>query len=222
MEGEAAVDARRKKGPVRGEVLLDGLEGSTAPHDLRRFERPTPVIGVFPPKALSWQTMAAIIEDCRRHFHARQIVIRWHPSMLSTPRLDLLGDRSRVVESPRTASLPEVAEQCDWVVADENSNVHLPVLKLGIPTVAVKGLGLYPASRADLYGFVANRIVFPPVASIRDVDARALEAFFSECWPTRFKRYDASYLRSDEAVGSEVRRAIEAIAAGAAAKAAHA
>ena len=42
--------------------------------DARRFARPNPVIGIFPPKALSWPTLAAIIDDCRRHFGARQIV----------------------------------------------------------------------------------------------------------------------------------------------------
>ena len=75
---------------------------------------------------------------------------------------------------------PAVARQCDWVVADENSNVHLPVLKLGIPTVAVRNLGLYPESRSDLYGFAASGILFPPVRSIRDVRAEALVAFFSD------------------------------------------
>ena len=50
--------------------------------------------------------------------------------------------------------------------------MHLPVLKLGIPTIAVRNLGLYPESRSDLYGFVADGIVFPPLASIRDLDRR--------------------------------------------------
>jgi len=209
LEGEAAVHARRRKGPIKGEVLLAGMEGDSAPLDPRRFERTSPVIGLFPPKALSWPTLAAIIDDCRRHFRARQIVIRWHPSMLEPPRLGrLLGDLSEIVESPRTASLPDVARQCDWVIGDENSNVHLPVLKLGIPTVAVRSLGLYPASHSDLYGFVANGIVFPPVVSIRDVRADALIAFFSEDWPARFEQFDASYLRPHAAMGSEVRRVI--------------
>jgi hypothetical protein len=129
--------------------------------------------------------------------------------MLAPPRLaDVLADRSGIIESPRTASLPDVARQCDWVVGDENSNVHLPVLKLGIPTVAVRGLGLYPPSRSDLYGFAAAGIVFPPVTSIRDVKADALAAFFSERWPSRFAQYDASYLRSWGDIGSEVRTAI--------------
>ena len=100
-----------------------------------------------------------------------------------------------------------MARQCDWVIADENSNVHLPVLKLGIPTVAVTRLGLYPESRSDLYGFAANGVIFPPVSSIRDVQAEALIAFFSEGWPARFQQYDASYLRPQAAISGEVRRA---------------
>ncbi len=208
LEGEAAVEARRRKGAIKGSVLLAGIEGDSVPLDPRRFERPDPVIGIFTPKALSWPTFAAIIDDCRRRFRARQIVIRWHPSMLEPPRLaDSVGDLSGIVETPRTAALQDVALQCDWVIADENSNVHLPVLKLGIPTIAVRGLGLYPASRADLYGFIAGRIVFP-VQSVHDVQLDALIAFFSESWATRFARYDASYLRPQAGIGDEVRRAI--------------
>jgi hypothetical protein len=204
LEGEAAVLARRRKGPICGEVLLAGVEGDSAPLDPRRFTRTNPVIGIFTSKALSWPTLATIIDDCRRHFRARQVVIRWHPSMLGPPRL------VHVVSS-RTALLSDVARQCDWVIADENSNVHLPVLKLGIPTVAVKSLGVYPESRSDQYGFVANGIVFPPVMSIRDVQADAILAFFSESWAGRFEQYDASYLRPRGAIGSEVRRAIWAL-----------
>ena len=209
LEGEAAMDARRRKGPIRGEVFLAGIEGDSAPLDPRRFERTSPVIGVFPPKAISWPTLTEIIGDCRRHFRASKIVIRWHPSMLEPPRLaHFIKDRSGIVESPGTASLPDVARQCDWVVADENSNVHLPVLKLGIPTIAIRNLGLYPESRSDLYGFAANRILFPPVRSIRDVQADALTAFFSDCWQSRFEQYDAAYLRPVDAIGPHVRHAI--------------
>ena len=97
------------------------------------------------------------------------------------------------------------------MIADENSGVHLPVLKLGIPTVAVKGLGPYPESRSDLYGFFADGIILPPVSSVRDVQADALAAFFSEGWQARFEQYDASYLRPQSEIGGEVRREITAI-----------
>ena len=209
LEGEAEVQARGRKGPIRGEVVFAGLEGDSAPIDVSRFERPDPVVGIFTPKAVSWPTLSAIISDCRQHLHARQIIIRWHPSMIETPRLGhVLADRSGIVESAPTEAVWEVARRCDWVIADENSGVHLPVLKLGIPTVAIKHLGLYPQSRSDLYGLAANEIVFPPVTSIREVRIDSLAAFFSGQWPARFQRYDAGYLRSEKVIGSDVRRAI--------------
>jgi hypothetical protein len=120
----------------------------------------------------------------------------------------VLGDLTGVVESSPKATVWEVAVQCDWVIADENSGVHLPVMKLGIPTVAIKHLGLYPDSRSDLYGFAANDIVFPPVDSIRDVRAEALAGFFAGEWPARFQKYDAAYLRPETIIGAEVQRAI--------------
>ena len=166
-------------------------------------------VGVFTPKAINWATLAVVVKDCRQHLQARQIIIRWHPSMLEQPRLaQVLGDMTGVLESSANAAVWEVALQCDWVIADENSGVHLPVLKLGIPTLAVRHLGLYPESRSDLYGLVANGIVFPPVASIRDVSADALASFFSAGWPERFQAYDAGYLRPDAGIGGDVQRAV--------------
>jgi hypothetical protein len=212
LEGEAAVEARRRKGPITGAVLLAGIEGESVPVDTSRFCAARPAVGIFTPKAVAWPTLAAIIEDCRRHFHARQILIRWHPSMLERPHLtDWVPDRSGIVESAGASPLEEAARQCDWVIADENSNVHLPVLKMGIPTIAVKNLGLYPASRSDLYGFIANRIVFPPVTSVRDVSYEELRAFFGDGWARRFARYDVSYLQPGTTIGEEVRRAILAL-----------
>lgn len=223
LEGEQAVEARRVKGPIGGAVLLAGVEGESIPLDPRRLERRSPVIGIFPPKAFSWKAFAAIVDDCRAHYHARRIVIRWHPSMLESPRLaHHLPNRSDLVEYPGSASFAEVARQCDWVIAAENSNVHLPLLKLGIPTVAVHGLGLYPKSRTDLYGFIEHGIVFPPVRSIRDLHADEFAAFFSDCWVTRFKQYDASYLLPPGAIEDDVRRAIRQLLDQAPAQAAHA
>ena len=87
-----------------------------------RFERPDPVIGLFTPKGVSWPKLVEIVADCRQHFRAREIVIRWHPSMLEEPRLaEWLADTSGIVDSARTADLTDVAQRCDWVIADENS-----------------------------------------------------------------------------------------------------
>ncbi|OFW14367.1 MAG: hypothetical protein A3F70_11705 [Acidobacteria bacterium RIFCSPLOWO2_12_FULL_67_14] len=210
LGGDAEVSARRKRGEIRGDVLLAGVEGESAPLDPARFGREHPVIGIFTPKAVSWPKLADVIADCRQHFGARRIVIRWHPSMLEPPRLGrVLNDVSGIIESPAGAALPDVARQCDWVIGDENSGVHLPVLKLGIPTVGVKHLGLY--SRTDMYGFARDGVVLPPVAAVRDVQAEALTRFYSDGWAARFERYDAGYLRSDAVIGAEVRRAILAL-----------
>jgi hypothetical protein len=209
LEGEAAVRARRRKGPIHGDIVLAGVEGDSAPLDAERFERPTPVVGIFTPKGVSWPKLIEIITECREHCRAREILIRWHPSLLERPGLaDRIADTTGLVETPSEAELTDVARRCDWVIADENSGVHLPVLKLGIPTIAIKGLGLYPPSRSDLYGFAAEGVIFPPVPSVRAVSPHALAAFFAEGWPARFQHFDASYLRPPQAIGSEVRSAI--------------
>ena len=216
LEGEAAVQARRRSGPSRGAVLLAGFEGPSAPFDVGRIERERPVVGIFPPKAFSWSALADIIGDCRTHFRARRIFIRWHPSMLEPSRLALVvPDLTGITVSSASASLADVAGECDWVVAAENSNVHLPVLRLGLPTVAVKGLGLYPEHRADLYGFVANGVIFPPLPRLRDLDVVAFRRFFATGWDERFRQYDASYGQPADAAAPAVRHAIEALLNGA-------
>ena len=210
LEGEAAVRARLRRGPITGETVLAGVDGESLPLDVSRFERRAPVIGIFAPKATNWPAFAAVIEDCRAVFGAKRVVIRWHPSRLDQARyLHLLRDRAGIEESPMSATLLEVAAQCDWVIADENSNVHLPVLKLGIPTVVIKGLGLYPESRADMYGFAAAGVVFPPVRSLRELQPPKFKAFFDAVWVERFRQYDASYLRPSAEIGVEVRAAIQ-------------
>jgi hypothetical protein len=207
LEGQAEVRARSRNGAIKGDVVLAGVEGESAAIDPQRMTRTAPVIGIFTPKAISWPRLAALVADCREHFRATEIVIRWHPSMLERPRLgDVIADLSGIVETSRSQTLTEVARRCDWVIADENSGVHLPVLKLGIPTVPIRQLGLY--SRSDMYGFIANHIVFPPVASIREVNVADLVAFFGDSWSARFQEYDASYLRPPHLIGVDVRRAI--------------
>jgi hypothetical protein len=210
LEGEAAVRARRRRGAIHGQILLAGVEGESQPLDVARLERQEPVIGIFTPKAITWPRLTAIIDECHEVFRPSRIVIRWHPSRLDQARhLHASRDGSGVEESPTSASLADVARRCDWVIADENSNVHLPVLKMGIPTVVMKGLGLYPESRSDMYGFAAAGIVFPPVRSLREIQIPAFKAFFDAAWIERFRQYDASYLRPEAEIRCEARSVIQ-------------
>jgi hypothetical protein len=216
LEGQAALEARRRAGQVEGGVILAGLEGESAVMDPYRVTREAPVVGVFAPKAVSWETFAAIVTDCRARFRPSAIVVRWHPSMFERPRLaEVVADTTGIVESASTASLAEVARRCDWVIADENSNVHLAVLKLGIPTIAVRRMGLYPDSRADLYGFAARGVIPPAVGRLSDVAVDAVLAFYSGTWPERFRGWDAAYLRGATEVRAEVREAVGRLLAGA-------
>ena len=211
LEGEAAVRARRRKGPISGDIVLAGLEGDSAPLDRRTLRETRPghrhLHAQRRCRGRSWWRSSPIAASTSVR---REIVIRWHPSMLERPRLaEWLADMSGIVETPRTADLTDVAQRCDWVIADENSGVHLPVLKLGIPTIAVKNLGLYPTKPVGSVWLCRRRCGVsagrhPSATSSPD----ALATFFSGGWPARFQHFDASYLRPPQAIGSEVRRAI--------------
>ena len=215
LESQAALDAYVRKGPVTGAVFIAGVDGISRPMDPARLRRPEPAIGFFAPKVVAWPEFARMIDDCREHFRARHIVIRWHPSMIDRPRLaTVLTDASHIVETPATSSLMEVTDMCDWVVADAASNVHVQVLKLGVPTVAVSGIGFLPGEHADMYGFVANRLVFPPVPRLRALAIDDVERFYGAEWSARFQRYDASYMRPEPASDAQLADAIRAALAG--------
>jgi len=130
-------------------------------------------------------------------------------SKLST----VLSEFTGVTETPATDSLPDVAKRCDWVIADPDSNVHLPVLKLGIPTVSLQNLGVTSEIYSDLYGYVAERIIPPPVSTIEELSLEAVMAFFSEGWTARFRRYDAAYLCPRHIMQKQARKAVRELLA---------
>jgi hypothetical protein len=213
LEGEAAVQGHRRKGPIAGRVLQVGLEGESAPMNAGRFERPSPSVGIFPPKVFSWDTLAAIVADCRTHFNARQIVIRWHPSMLEPPRLSqVVPDLTGIVESRRETSLARGGPAMRLGRGRREQQRPSAGHEAGHPHGRRQRAGVYPDDRADLYGFVANRIVFPPIPALRDLQVGACRAFFAGDWAARFAQYDASYLRSRHEVVGDVGRAVLALA----------
>lgn len=213
LEGEAALAARRRRGRVAGDVYLLGLEGPSSPMQPERLAVASPVIGIFTPKAVSWSCLAEVIEGCRSRIGAREIVIRWHPSMLEPPRLDhVVPDPSGLSISAPSDTLDEVAARCSWIIADLNSNVHLPVLRLGIPTIAIAGLGGHRDTNEDVCGFLANGVVYPPVDSIASLSLEDAATFYGPGYETRLARYDAAYLRDAAGLEAGARGAIERLA----------
>ena len=183
-----------RKGPITGNVLLAGVEGDSAPLDASRSERTEPGHWDLPARRRSpgrrWPRSSTTAVALRRP----PIVIRWHPSMLDGPALDSLSTDRESSRIPDRRVRRRWHDRCDWVIADENSNVHLPVLKLG-----------FRQSQSGIWGPI--RRVAPTCmdssprhrlsagASIRDRSGGRSKAFFSDGWAARFKQYDASYLR---------------------------
>ena len=210
LEGEAALESYQAMGPVEGEVLFCGAEGESQPMNARRLLSEEPVIGIFMPKVVCWPQLVSLIEDCRKQFRPKRILIRWHPNMLGRSRLPLeLSDMSGVIETDPTMPLDELSRQCDWVITDENSNVNLGVLKAGVPLIPMKDFSVLPASRADLYGFVKNAVIPSPVITVNEVSLEQLAQFYSQDWRQRFGRYDASYSTSSQQLAENARNAIE-------------
>jgi hypothetical protein len=195
LEGQAALASFEAKGRVRGEIVFRGIDGESIALDPARFQRSTPTIGIFAPKAVGWDAFTRIITDCQQRFPGCKILIRWHPNMLGEPRLGELRGRPDVIETPTSAKVGEIVGQCDWGIADENSNVVLDMLKRGVPVLTVQSLTMLPPERGDLYGFLRNAIVFPQVSSIAALDLPSAMKFYTGSWAERFAQYDASYLR---------------------------
>ena len=100
IEGEAALERYQSKGPVAGEVLFCGAEGSSQSMRAQKLVSTDPVIGIFASKVVCWPEFISLIEDCRSQFNPKKILIRWHPNMLGKSKLSsALADLQAIVET---------------------------------------------------------------------------------------------------------------------------
>jgi hypothetical protein len=127
--------------------------------------------------------------------------------MLEAPALD--SSEFIDVTDP-DEELYDVSRRCDWVVADSNSNVHLQVLRAGIPTVAVDELSVRQGGRRDAYGFISSGIVYSAdtIDAFRSMLLVDASSFYSGDWSQRFRHFDASYLGDERALASTARARI--------------
>ena len=199
LEGEAAAAIRQRSVAARGVVALIGLPGASQPMVASRVRAEAPTIGLCLPKVVSAPVLATVIEDCLTTFNPKAVLVRWHPS--DPKPCDVHGmahGDPRVISTATGAPIGDMVRQCDWIVADVNSNVHLDALKLGVPTVAVDGIGPVQEQHTDMYRFVANRLIPPAVRRLREIDAERLAVFYSGDWAHRFARYDATYMAAPQ------------------------
>jgi hypothetical protein len=209
LDGQAALDVYADRGAVSGRVVFRGVEGPSTTMAVDGMHAAAPVIGLFLPSQISWEVLRDIVASCRRRFGPCRFRVRWHPNMVEPHRLDLIASsHDDIDESPRGASLVDDARQCNFVIADESSNVHLTVLKTGIPTLAIAGLGIHPPDMADHYGFITHGVIPPLQASVDAIVMSEIAAFYGPAWAERFRYYDAGYMRPPSEIEAEIRQAI--------------
>lgn len=199
LEGQAALEKYKEKSQPSGKAILAGLSGPSRPMNVSGLQKKEPVVGIFTPKTVNWPEFTKIINECHAVYNAQSVLIRWHPSLLERrPIKDLVTNPDRVIETSVKESAGGVAQVCDWVITDANSNVHLDVLKMGTPTISVEGMRPMREENSDIYGFVANGLIYPPVSSLAELDMQKVTVFYSGRWVDKFRYYDANYLRSHE------------------------
>lgn len=206
LEGEAAASARPTRPGHAVETMFVGLEGPRSPIRPERLLAVEPVVAVLAPKNVNWASLHEVLGDLRDSLKARRILLRWHPNMVGRPtRAEGMPAGLSVEITPETHSLDQVLAECDWIVSDPGSNVHLDALRRGVPAIAVNGLAVVTPGREDPLGLVANRVV---LCLNRLTALRAAEtvAFYSGDWLERFTRYDAAAGQS----GSDLERAAAA------------
>lgn len=212
LNGEAALEAYRQKGPVTSRVVFRGVEGEGRALDPGLLLTASPIAGIFLPTQIRWETLRAIVAGLRQRYHPRRLRLRWHPNMLESRRLDLVTDDLAGIDiSPKGTPLVEDAQRCHFVIADENSNVHLAVLKAGVPTLAIEGIGVHPPDMVDHYGFIRNGIIPPLVPSLDALVPDDVAAFYGQGWKDRFRYYDGGYMQRQEDIDREVGRAIREV-----------
>lgn len=209
LDGDAALRDYETIGSVRGEVMFRGVEGAASPLEVHRLRAERPVIGLFLPKEVAWPAVEHVVRSARACFSPQRFLVRWHPNMLAARRLPANVDGSDIEALEPATTLTAAARRCDWVFADQASNVHLGTLRAGTPSIPVQGLSA-TADTEDYFGFI-RRGVLPPAWSGECAPVSDWIVHFEAAdWPDRFRRFDASYMgdraQLERAIGERIRR----------------
>lgn len=208
LDGEAALREYQRKGPVRGEVVYRGVDGTASPLRIHQLSKGLPVIGLFLPKEVAWPVLEDIVHAVRTQFPPARLLIRRHPNMLEHPRLAReLTNADDIEWAEPGESLADSSRRCDFVLADQASNVHLGVLRSGTPCIPVAGLSAVES--ADRLGLIRSGVLPPPWSGGTASRAAWAEHFAAADWAERFCQYDASYLRDsallEQKIGERIR-----------------
>lgn len=211
LDGPVLRDVYARAGPITGEIAYRGVEGRVRPMSTEGLRAGPATLGVFTSILVDWPTLGRAIARLRAAYAPRRVVLRMHPNReMRDPRWHHHVDREGLVVSDGARAIEEDALACDLVVAG-SSSVHLTVLKLGVPSLYVRGLDEVPD---DYYGFAAQGIVAD--ARLEALPGRdAIAATFDDpAWPARFARFDAAYPDRQAACDADVARALARLVEG--------
>lgn len=204
LDGEASLDACRLVGEVRSRVVFKGIKSPFRRMKPDLILKEPLQVGVFLSAPINLAAVKAAVIAIRRQLPSSQILIRPHPVLFLTPDLTDTFVNLPGVDVVRNSSLVECLERVKLVFSG-NSNVHLEVLRAGIPSVFVSTLD---TTQPDYYGFVAAGIVMDWKPD-SELDLHRMVDFFTADWEQKFKRFDASYLEEPNFAQIQIRSAIE-------------
>ncbi|MFT5430798.1 MAG: hypothetical protein ACI9OJ_001476 [Myxococcota bacterium] len=207
LDGPQCATVYEEAGPIGGEVVFRGSEGTYRPLRTAGLRKANPSIGIFCSLVVDWERLGRLVGDIQRTLNPSQIVLRLHPNKIIRDKraLDWIDDRSNVTISDGDQVLTSDADRCD-VVFVGNSSCHLTVLKYGVPTIYVRGLDKVPH---DFYRLLKLNVV-PAFESVGDVGLADVANFYEAPeWPARFTRFDAAYEHGVDSLDADVKAALE-------------
>jgi len=205
LDGPALLDVYRAVGPVEGNVVFKGSEGSFRPMDCSGLRREKPVIGLFTSLVMDWKRFKTIVQQVRDVLRPDTIVVRFHPNQLvrEDAAIRWANAQPDVEVSLGERVLLDDAARCDAVLVG-NSSCHLTVLRYGVPSFYVGGLDKVPH---DFYRFLALGIV-PAYDQVSEGMLQDVSRFYEDpAWVQRFAHFDHGYPGTDQ--GPAVRTAVE-------------
>ncbi len=207
LEGRKMQQLYEQKGPIIGEVVYIGIEGTYRPMNLTRLAQHGMRIGIFLSLPVDAEGLIRVISDVRERFSPEGILVRPHPVSIAALDIPKLVTSYREVRVTRGTTLEQDVSACDLAIIG-NSSAMLQILRQGVPAIHSPYLESTPP---DSNGFVADGIV-PSYPSMRDADIAAIQAFYAQPdWETAFKGYDAYYATNDTPA-TTIRAAVEALA----------
>ncbi len=200
LDGQKALDIYQSIRPVEGDVCFKGLKGNSV--KLAPIKPPLKIL-IAPTLYSSINAVEAMSKQLSKIEGVKKIHIRLHPRNKKLKEYQKRFDQDKIVSvhHGRTPLIEEI-NKFNLVVAG-NSGIHIECLKYGVPSILSHSLENY--SIKDIYRFLDDAIIYELSEDREEINIAHINKFYAnKDWPTRFSKYDASYLVSHEQLEEEI------------------